>query len=97
VILLGLIYQRLVFALLLLVFFSLALGSVLVALGVLTVTGSRLLEGKVKVNRKVLSYLPSLSALFVAGLGAFFTIQFFQMGRTEIAAMLEAIAGTLRA
>ena len=96
-ILLGLLYQRLIFSLLLLVFFSLALGSVLVALGVLTVTGTRLLEGKVKVNRKVLSYVPALSALFIAGLGAFFTVQTFQMGRTELAGMLQAIAEALRA
>lgn len=99
VILLGLHFQdrgALLFSLLLLVFFSLALGSVLVAIGIFVVTGRQLFEGKVKVSPRVLSYVPALSALFIAGLGTYFTVQTVRTGRTEIAAMLETLAAAIR-
>ncbi len=96
VILLGLQLQALLFALLLLVFFSLALGSVLVALGIFVVTGRRLYEGRFRVNQTLLSYVPALSALFIAGLGTFFTVQAVRMHRTEVAAILQSVADLIR-
>jgi nickel/cobalt transporter (NicO) family protein len=90
VILTGLHYQRLLFSLLLLVFFSLALGAVLVLLGILVVTGKKLLP--FRPSPRVTSYLPAFSALFIAALGTFFTVQSFQEGRTEIAALLDSLS-----
>ncbi len=96
VILVGLHAQAILFALLLLVFFSFALGSVLVALGIFVVTGRRLYEGRFRVNRTFLSYLPALSALFIAGLGTYFTVQAVRIHRTEVAAILQSVADLIR-
>jgi hypothetical protein len=96
VILIGLQYPRsFLFALALLVFFSIGLGSVLVGIGVALVTGKALLASRVQGGaffQKLLKVLPILSALFIAGLGAFFCANAFATGRTQIAAMLHALA-----
>ncbi len=94
IILIGLFYQKLLFSLFLLVFFSLALGSVLVALGIFFVTGRKFFEGRL--NTRLLTYLPSFSALVITGLGIYFMVQTFRVGRFELAAMLESLAGWIR-
>lgn len=94
IILIGLVYQKILFSLFLLVFFSLALGAVLVALGIFFVTGRKFFEGKLK--SRLLTYLPSFSALFITGLGVFFMIQTFRMGRFEISVLLESLARWIR-
>jgi len=99
VILLGLHYQHrgaLLYSLVLLIFFSIALGGVLVALGIFVVTGRKPLEGKLKAHSKALSYVPALSALFIAGLGTYLAVRTFQGRRTEIAAMVEGLADLIR-
>jgi ABC-type nickel/cobalt efflux system permease component RcnA len=94
VILLGLQYGKLLFSLFLLVFFSLALGGVLVGIGILLVTGRRILPWTPRPG--LVRALPAMSALLIAGLGTFFAVRTFQDGRTEIAAMLEGLARLIR-
>jgi ABC-type nickel/cobalt efflux system permease component RcnA len=48
-----------------------------------------------RAGARVLRVLPSLSALFIAGLGAFFCASTYATGRTEIAAMLRQLADWL--
>jgi hypothetical protein len=79
-------------ALALLVVFSCGLGSVLIAVGVLLVTGKNLIFENSPRRRWLLSYLPALSALFLAGLGAFFMVETCLSKRPEIASMLAALA-----
>jgi ABC-type nickel/cobalt efflux system permease component RcnA len=45
---------------------------------------------------KLFRFLPALSSLFIAGLGAFFCVSAFRHGRVEIAAILEHAAAWLR-
>ena len=94
VILLGLLHGRLLFSLVLLVFFSLALGAVLVGIGLLIVKGSPLL--KRRLDPKLASYLPALSALLIAGIGTFFSVRAFLAHRTEVAGILESLAAAIR-
>ena len=62
------------YALVCLVIYSLGLGSVLVAVGVLLVTGRTLLLRPSPRRDRVVSYLPMLAALFITGLGAYFVV-----------------------
>jgi len=109
--------DKLLFAVFLLVFFSIGLGSVLVAIGVALVTGKALLESRgpkgtffqsLPVLRRtipprilaaldhsggrLLRALPVASRAFIAGLGVFFCATTIATGRTELAAMLRALA-----
>lgn len=118
VILVGLHFpDKLLFALFLLVFFSIGLGSVLVSIGVALISGKALLSARSRegaffqemgflrrwlplsflssldsLGAKGLRVLPALSGLFIAGLGVLFCITTFVTGRTEIAALLRAVA-----
>ena len=105
VIIIGLQYpHKLPFALLLLVFFSVGLGAVLVAIGVLLITGLEFLrrvfprsflETLDRRGMKVLRMVPAASCLFIAGLGAFFLVRTSIVGKTEIIAMLRLVANWL--
>jgi hypothetical protein len=44
----------------------------------------------------LLKAAPALSSLFIAGVGAFFVASTFHTGRTQVAAMLQALADWLR-
>lgn len=120
-ILTGIQYPRkLLFALFLLVFFSIGLGAVLVAIGVFLITGKALAAGKSaegaffqeitflrrrfspsflgwldRVGVEAIRVLPVFSGLFIAGLGAFFCVSTYRVGKTEIAAMLRLVADWL--
>jgi ABC-type nickel/cobalt efflux system permease component RcnA len=93
----GLLYpERFGYALALLVLYSLGLGSVLVAIGVFLVTGRTLLL-KVSPRREYwMSYLPTLSALFITALGAFYLVANFRTYRKPISDMLLELAHWLR-
>lgn len=100
IILIGLQYpHKLPFTLLLLVFFSIGLGAVLVAIGVLLITGKALALSFLKTldrqGMKVLRMVPAASCLFIAGLGAFFLVHTSIVGKTEIIAMLRLVADWL--
>lgn len=79
--------DRLVFGLLLLLVFSLGLGSVLVAIGVLLITG-RSLARPALLAHPFFKALPALSALFVAGLGAYFCVSTYLAGKEPLRALL---------
>jgi ABC-type nickel/cobalt efflux system permease component RcnA len=97
IILLGLHYGRLLFSLVLLLLFSLALGGVLVGIGILVVTGRRLVPERWKaLGAGPARWLPAASALFIAALGAYLTADSIRSGRTEIAGILEDLAGAIR-
>ena len=100
IIIIGLQYpHKLPFTLLLLVFFSIGLGAVLVAIGVLLITGKALAQSFLKsLDRQgltVLRMVPAASCLFIAGLGAFFLVHTSIVGKTEIIAMLRLVADWL--
>ena len=95
VILLGMTQpDRLVFGLVLLLFFSIGLGAVLVAIGVLLITGRALARPKL-IEHRLFKALPAISALFVAGLGAYFCIRTYSTGKTPLAALLRMAADWL--
>lgn len=92
VILLGMTQpDRLFFGLLLLLFFSIGLGSVLVAIGVFLITGRALARPKL-LEHRLFKSLPAISALFVAGLGAYFCIRTYVTGKKPLAALLRLAA-----
>jgi hypothetical protein len=79
--------------------FSIGLGAVLTGIGVSLVTGKAVLVARIREGgalQRLLAVLPSLSALFIAALGAFFCASTFVSGRTEIAAMLRQIADWIK-
>ena len=96
---LGLLYpERFLFALLLILVFCLGLGAVLIAIGVVLVTGRAHLLRRFggHGHLKIISYLPAVSALFVAGVGSFFMVVYFIKYKPEIASMLSAFSEWLR-
>jgi len=86
--------DRLLFGLLLLIVFSLGLGSVLVAIGILLITG-RSLASPSLLSHPFFRALPVLSGLFVAGLGAYFCVSTYVSGREPLAALFRLLAGLL--
>ncbi len=52
--------------------------------------------GSSEKRRRLLTYLPSLSGLAIAAVGAFYSAQAFLSGKAEIAGMLESLARALR-
>ena len=93
----GLLYpERFLFVLFLILIFSLGLGAVLIALGVLVVTGRSYLVERSRRYEGSLSYLPALSALFIAALGTFYLVRTFVVSRPEVAGMLDALAEWVR-
>lgn len=93
VILVSLQYtDKLFFALLLLISFSVGLGSVLVAMGVFLVTGKALASGRWRISPVLLRALPVASSLFIAGLGTFFCIAAYREGRPQLVAILRHLA-----
>jgi hypothetical protein len=82
------------FALLLLVFFSIGLGSVLVAIGVLLITGKALVKPRL-LSHPFFKALPTLSGLLVAGLGMFFCVATYLTGRVPLAALWKMAIGWL--
>lgn len=89
----GLLYpERRLFSLLLLAVFSLGLGAVLVALGLVLISGKRRFLSGPRQNRFWFSYLPALSALFLTGLGTFYLIRTLGDHGTEVSAWLQALA-----
>lgn len=71
----GLLYpERRLFSFLLLLVFSLGLGTVLIAIGSLLISGkTMMLAGSLK-KKRTFSYAPGLSALLLTGLGAFYLV-----------------------
>ena len=92
VILLGMTQpDRLFFGLLLLLFFSIGLGSVLVAIGILLITSRSLTKPKLT-EHPLFKALPTLSALLVAGLGIYFCARTYITGKKPLAAILRLAA-----
>ena len=92
VILLGMTQpDRLFFGLLLLLFFSIGLGSVLVAIGILLITSRTFTKPKLTEHR-LFKALPALSALLVAGLGIYFCARTYITGKKPLAAILRLAA-----
>jgi nickel/cobalt exporter len=87
VILLGMRYpHRLLFALFLLVAFSIGLGAVLIAVGVLLICGRSMARPRI-LEHPLVRALPLLSPLFVAALGAYFCVATCVSGQTALAAL----------
>jgi nickel/cobalt exporter len=83
--------EHMLFGLLLLILFSIGLGSVLVAIGVLLISGRALVKPRV-LSSPWFRSLPAISALFVAGLGAFFCVATYRTGKQPLAALLRLAA-----
>jgi nickel/cobalt exporter len=89
-------YQKLTLGLIYLTFFSLGLGALLCAIGVVLVLGKeRLLDRLGSRSETLLRWLPVASALLVACIGLYFMYDSYAMGKAEIGQMLRALAGVL--
>ena len=76
----------------LLLVYSIGLGSVLVAIGALFVSGKYLLLRRSPRRDLILSGLPAVSALFIAALGAYFLTASLLEDRQHLGAILRAVS-----
>ncbi|MFQ5655638.1 MAG: hypothetical protein ACE5GW_13030, partial [Planctomycetota bacterium] len=86
-------YQALALGLVVLSFFSLGLGAILIGIGITLVLGKgKILDRLGGRTKRVMGALPVLSALVVAGIGLFFIWDSIDRGRVPIAQMMRAAA-----